>query len=174
MGRFVKLRSPDVGEGERRALLSQAEGERATYSRSRASHDCNCGMINPHKFEPYSKWGVGNGEWEWGQGDKGSGRQRDEYFKTPCLYISPSPLLLVPLSPCPLVSQSLSPFLITGYIWSYQNSRSFFRAIKSQTELRGWIMNNRRLTLAIVIVFAALMIVAQRWSPSSFAAVDCG
>jgi Protein of unknown function (DUF1549)/Protein of unknown function (DUF1553) len=35
-------------------------------------------------------------------------------------------------------------------------------------------MKNRRLALAVVIVFAALMIVAPRWAPSSSAAVDCG
>src|SRR5262249_32375729 len=92
----------------------------------------------------------------------------------PPLPFSLSPCPLVPHSPCPLVSQSLFPFLFTGYIWSYQNSRSFFRAIKSQTGLRGWIMKNRRLTLAVVIVFAALMIGAPRWAQSSSAAVDFG
>src|SRR5262245_36380522 len=35
-------------------------------------------------------------------------------------------------------------------------------------------MKNRRLALAVVIVFAALMIGAPRWAPSSSAAVDCG
>jgi hypothetical protein len=35
-------------------------------------------------------------------------------------------------------------------------------------------MKNRRLTLAVVIVFAALMIGAPRWAPLSSAAVDCG
>src|SRR5262245_18190331 len=35
-------------------------------------------------------------------------------------------------------------------------------------------MKNRRLTLAVVIVFAALMIGAPRWAPSSSAAVDYG
>src|SRR5262249_48760061 len=154
MGRFIKFRSPDVGEGERRALLGQAGGERATYSRSRAGHDCDCGVINLHKFESYSKWGVGNGEWGAGSGERG------------IAFPSPFP---IPHSPFPLF-----PFLITGYIWSYQNSHSSFRTIKSQTKLRGWIMKNRRLTLAVVIVFAALMIGAPRWATSSSAAVDCG
>src|SRR6266545_4844200 len=126
---------------------------------------------------------MGNGEWRQGdkgsggQGDKGSGGQGDEKFQSPCFYISRSPLILVPLSPCPLVPLSptpLFPFLITGYIWPYQNSRSFFRAIESQTQLRGWVMKNRRLALAVVIVFAALMIGAPRWAPSSSAAADCG
>jgi len=35
-------------------------------------------------------------------------------------------------------------------------------------------MKNRRLALAVVIVFAALMIGAPRWAPSSSAAADCG
>src|SRR5262245_20243761 len=104
-----------------------------------------------------------------GQGDKEKGRGGKCRDKEIWIF-----RLLVSHSPCPLVSRSLFPFLITGYIWSYQNSRSFFRAIKSQTGLRGWIMKNRRLTLAVVIVFAALMIGAPRWAPSSSAAVDCG
>src|SRR5262245_21611133 len=35
-------------------------------------------------------------------------------------------------------------------------------------------MKNRRLTLAVVIVFAALMIGAPRWAPSSCAVLGCG
>src|SRR5262245_17529269 len=72
-----------------------------------------------------------------------------------------------PHSPSPIPH---SPF--TGYIWLYQNSRGIFRAIKSQAQLRGWVMKNSRLALAVVIVFAVLMAGARRWASSSFAATN--
>src|SRR5215475_7174535 len=103
-----------------------------------------------------AEWGMGSGsggKGTRGQGDKENGRremrrQGDLNFSSPCLPLPLSPCLPLPLSPClhspcplvPLPPIPLFPFLFTGYIWSYQNSRSFFRAIKSQTDLRGWIM----------------------------------
>src|SRR5215510_2403248 len=83
-----------------------------------------------------------------------------------------NPQSLLPFCLCATIA--LFGSLFTGYIWSYQNSRSFFRAIKSQTELRGWIMKNRRLALAVVIVFVTLMTGLRRLAPSSSAAADCG
>src|SRR5262245_43844764 len=86
------------------------------------------------------------------QGDKGTRRRKIQISLSPTPLVSLSPCPLVPLSPSPLF-----PFLLTGYIGSYQNSRSSFRAIKSQTQLRGRVMKNRRLALAVVIVFVTLM-----------------
>src|SRR5215813_9649909 len=59
-------------------------------------------MINLHKFDPYSKWGVGNGK-EGGrtrrQGDKETGRKGKGKSLSPCLLVPLSPALPLPRSP---------------------------------------------------------------------------
>src|SRR5262245_36413452 len=61
--RFIEFPGVDVGDGDRRALLSQTDGESAAYSRSRAGHNSDRGMINLHNFDAYFKWRIENGEW---------------------------------------------------------------------------------------------------------------
>jgi hypothetical protein len=61
-------------------------------------------VINLHKFEPYSKWGVGNGEGDKetrGQGDKEKGRRGNVETGRFEFFVSLSPTPLVPLSPVP-------------------------------------------------------------------------
>src|SRR5262245_50087706 len=56
------------------------------------------------------------------QEDKGTRRRGNVETGRFEFVVSLSPTPLVPLSPTPLF-----PFIFTGYIWSYQNSRSFSR-----------------------------------------------
>src|SRR5262245_37825268 len=50
----------------------------------------------------------------------------------------------------------------------------FFQAIKTQARFRGGTMKNRKLSVAVVVVFLALVIGFQRWEQSSIAASVTG
>src|SRR5215475_16860 len=104
-----------------------------------------------------------------GQGDKEKGKGGNVGTRRFGFFVSLSPTPLVPLSPAPFSLSS------SQAIFGHTKIRvAFFGQSNLKRDFEAGFMKNRRLTLAVVIVFAALMIGAPRWAPSSSAAVDCG
>src|SRR5262245_37451394 len=78
------------------------------------------------------------------RGDKKRGRQGEGEFKSPCLYISPSPRLLASLSPLLLVFLSLALWLcgsVAGQTGSFEKQAISSAQEMSASDLDAWLPN---------------------------------